>query len=72
MPPEKTSCLPEDHWDVYKSQSKNDSSKSIGIQIGTFTPQPVSVQVAKASQANGGNALGLYPDNGDRIWVENA
>lgn len=71
MEPEKTARLFEDHWDLYKSQIKNDSSRNLDIQIGTFTTQPISVQIAKASQANGGNALGLHPDNGDRIWVEN-
>ena len=71
MDPEKTARLFEAHWDLYQSQIKNDSSRNIDIQIGTFTPQPVSARIAKASMDNGGNALGLDPDNGDRIWVEN-
>lgn len=71
LDPKKTSELFEDHWKLYQDQIKNDSSRNIDIQIGTFTPQPVSVLIAKASQANGGNAMGLHPDHGDRIWVEN-
>lgn len=71
MSPDRTSQLFEDHWDLYKSYTKNDSSKNIDIQISTFTTQPLSVRVARASAQQGGNALGLDPASGDRIWVEN-
>ncbi|OQO03643.1 hypothetical protein B0A48_10308 [Cryoendolithus antarcticus] len=43
----------------------------LDVQITGFDPQPLSVRVARASQAQGGNALGLNPDHGDRIWIEN-
>ncbi|KAF9890500.1 hypothetical protein FE257_005905 [Aspergillus nanangensis] len=71
MPAEQLNELLELHWDTFQSQIKNDSSKNIDIQIGTFTPQPLSVRIARASADAGGNALGLDPEHGDRFWVEN-
>lgn len=71
MSPENMNELLELHWETYQSQIKNDSSKNLDIQIGTFTPQPLSVRIAEASVASGGNALGLDPKHGDRFWVEN-
>ena len=71
LPSEQMTELLETHWDLYTSQMKNDSSQHIDIQIGTFATQPLSVRIAKASTASGGNALGLDPDHGDRVWVEN-
>lgn len=71
MEPKLTAQLLESHWNSYTEHTKNDSSKNLDIQFSTFTPQPISTRVARATQARGGNALGLDPDNGDRIWVEN-
>ncbi|GES63272.1 FAD-binding-domain-containing protein [Aspergillus terreus] len=71
MSPDQMDELLELHWETYQSQIRNDSARSIDIQIGTFTPQPLSVRIAKASAASGANALGLDPENGDRFWVEN-
>ncbi|PYH89375.1 FAD-binding domain-containing protein [Aspergillus ellipticus CBS 707.79] len=71
MPPQQMSQLLETHWTTYQSMVKNDSSRNLDIQIGTFATQPVSVRIARASQERGGNTLGLDPANGDRIWVEN-
>ncbi|KAL4887755.1 hypothetical protein BDV59DRAFT_189977 [Aspergillus ambiguus] len=71
MSPEQMDGLLELHWETYQSQIRNNSARNIDIQIGTFTPQPLSVRIAKASAISGGNALGLDPEHGDRIWVEN-
>jgi hypothetical protein len=71
MEPEKASRLLEAHFQLYQSQVRNISSRNIDIQMGVFTLQPLSVRVARASTDQGGNALGLDPANGDRIWVEN-
>jgi hypothetical protein len=71
MEPEKASRLLEAHFQLYQSQIRNISSRNIDIQMGVFTLQPLSVRVARASTDQGGNALGLDPANGDRIWVEN-
>ncbi|OOF95626.1 hypothetical protein ASPCADRAFT_506521 [Aspergillus carbonarius ITEM 5010] len=71
MPPAQMAQLLETHWTTYQSMIKNDSSRNLDIQIGTFTPQPLSVRIARASTERGGNALGLDPNNGDRFWFEN-
>ncbi|GFG03141.1 hypothetical protein IFM61392_02653 [Aspergillus lentulus] len=71
LKPEKTSQLLEALFELYQNQIRNISSRDIDIQMGAFTPQPLSVRIARASANQGGNALGLDPANGDRIWVEN-
>jgi len=59
------------YYNITQSQSFNDSLTNVDIQLMGFDIQPLSVAIAKASQAQGGNALGLDPAHGDRIWVEN-
>ena len=56
---------------TYNSTFLNGLESGLDIQITGFDPQPVSVRIARASAAQGGNALGLNPDHGDRIWFEN-
>lgn len=71
--------LPEDQmidfFDKYYNETYKttlvDGLQSLDVQITGFDPQPVSVRLARASQAQGGNALALDPNNGDRIWIEN-
>ncbi|KJY01491.1 FAD-binding domain-containing protein [Zymoseptoria brevis] len=72
--------LPEDmmvdyldvYWNrTYKRVLTDGLEQPLDVQLVGFTPQPVSVRIAEASQAQGGNALGLDPKNGDRIWIEN-
>ncbi|KAF4240561.1 hypothetical protein CNMCM8980_006158 [Aspergillus fumigatiaffinis] len=67
----KPSQLLEALFELYQNQIRNISSRDIDVQMGTFTPQPLSVHIAQASADRGGNALGLDLANGDRIWVEN-
>ncbi|WPH02721.1 putative fad-linked oxidoreductase [Acrodontium crateriforme] len=52
------------------AQSLVDSLSNLDVQILGYDPQPLSVKVAKASRAQGGNALNLGPANCDRIWIE--
>lgn len=61
------------YWNTTYERTLTDGLQTLGldIQITGFTPQPLSVRVVKASNAQGENALGLDPDNGDRIWIEN-
>jgi len=59
------------YYNITASQSFNDSITNIDIQLMGFDVQPLSAQIARASQAQGGNALGLDPAHGDRVWVEN-
>lgn len=71
--------LPEDQMVDFLSHYYNQSFKaqfidgleSLDVQLTGFVPQPLSIRIARASQAQGGNALSLNPDHGDRIWVEN-
>ena len=53
------------------AQSFVDGLSSLAVQIMGWVPQPISKLIAEASQAQGGNALGLDPKHGDRIWIEN-
>lgn len=57
-------------YNVSKEQSLSDSLTNLDIQILGFDPQPLSTVIAKASNAQGSNALGLDPKNGDRVWIE--
>lgn len=61
----------EDMWNRTYAQSLDDSLTNLDVQILGMDPQPVSVRIAQASQAQGGNALGLDPNHGDRVWIEN-
>ena len=61
----------EDMYNRTYLQSLEDSLTNLDVQLLGMDPQPVSVRIAKASQAQGGNALGLDPDHGDRVWIEN-
>lgn len=70
MPPDEMADFYEVVWEKTSKQSFADSIAP-DVQIMGFDPQPVSVRIAKASNAQGGNALGLDPDHGDRIWIEN-
>lgn len=71
--------LPEDkmvdffshYYDATYNQTLVDGLEALDVQITGFDPQPVSVRIARASNAQGGNTLGLNPDHGDRIWFEN-
>jgi hypothetical protein len=42
----------------------------IDFRFSAFAPQPVTTLVALASKKAGGNALGLDPDHGDKIFIE--
>ena len=71
--------LPEDQMVDYMSYYWNqtyqttfvDGLQDLDVQVTGFDPQPLAVPIMKASQAQGGNCLGLNPDHGDRIWIEN-
>ena len=39
------------------------------LQLTTWEPQPLSRRIQEASLAQGGNALGLDPRQGDKIWM---
>ncbi|PHH88798.1 hypothetical protein CDD83_7047 [Cordyceps sp. RAO-2017] len=43
----------------------------LDLRLLTYAPQPLSRALVQASlDAGGGNALGLVPEHGDRVWME--
>ncbi|RMY87589.1 hypothetical protein D0861_05260 [Hortaea werneckii] len=71
LPTENMTAFYDGVYDRVYKQSLKDGLLNLNIQIMGFDPQPVSKLIAQASQDQGGNALGLDPSNGDRIWIEN-
>lgn len=71
MPTTNMTSFFEEVYQQVNDQSLSDGVGILKLQIMGFDPQPVSVRIAAASQAQGGNALGLDPADGDRIWIEN-
>lgn len=72
--------LPEDdmvdflnyYWNTTYERVLIDGLESgLDVQITGYVPQPLSVRIVEASNAQGPNALGLDPAHGDRIFVEN-
>ncbi|TQV91185.1 FAD-binding, type 2 [Cordyceps javanica] len=61
-----------DHWDLVKRRATRAAvSEPLDFKIIAFAVQPMPAIIARASRArNGGNALGLDPDHGDRVWIE--
>ncbi|KAK4500372.1 hypothetical protein PRZ48_008561 [Zasmidium cellare] len=57
-------------FDQFYSSTFESGLQDLDVQVTGFDPQPLSVKIAQASQKQGGNALGLDPNHGDRIWVE--
>lgn len=71
LPAENMTAFYDGVYDRVYKQSLKDGLTNLNIQIMGFDPQPVSKLIAQASQDQGGNALGLDPSSGDRIWIEN-
>jgi hypothetical protein len=62
----------DEYWNrTYTRVLEDGLEQPVDLQLVGFTPQPLSVRIAEASRRQGGNALGLNPDHGDRIWIEN-
>lgn len=72
MPKENMTAFLQDHYDTVRDVAiKTGILDPLDFRFLTFTPQPVSHIMAQASKdANGGNAIGLDPAHGDKIWVE--
>lgn len=71
LEPELMSAFYETIWDKVGAISFKAGLRLFDAHIMGFVPQPLSKRIARASQAQGGNALGLDPKHGDRIWIEN-
>jgi hypothetical protein len=71
LEPQPMSEFLETVWDKVSAISFKISLRLFETHVMGFVPQPLSKRIAEASQAQGGNALGLDPKHGDRIWIEN-
>lgn len=68
--PNMTDFLNE-HWEMVDQYTFNQSLKTdLDFQVFSFALQPIPVAILEASKAMGGNAMGLSPAQGDRIFVE--
>ncbi|VUC32592.1 unnamed protein product [Clonostachys rosea] len=71
MPISDMSSFLQDHFDeANELASKAALEDVLDFRLLTFTLQPFSRLIAQASIDAGGNALGVTPDVGDKIWVE--
>lgn len=71
MPMPKMSTFLNDHFTtVEKATTTGSLVDPLDLRLFTFTVQPMSHLIAQASQNAGGNALGLDPNAGDRVWME--
>lgn len=61
----------EKYWEETYNATFAQQFADMNVQVTGFDPQPMSVRIAEASQRQGGNAIGLDPKFGDRIWIEN-
>lgn len=60
------------YWNQTFTKSFLNSVENLDVQILSVDTQPMSVVIQQAMQLQGGNALGLNPANGDRVWIENS
>lgn len=71
LPPVNMSSFFNDHFSlVSDATGEGSQADPLDIRIFTFTVQPLPRLIAQASTDAGGNALGLTPDSGDRVWIE--
>ncbi|KAM3523693.1 hypothetical protein NHJ13051_004947 [Beauveria bassiana] len=61
-----------DHWKLIKKRAVQAALRDpVDFKIFAFAVQPMPSFMAQASKdRNGGNALGVDPDHGDRVWIE--
>ncbi|ODA80710.1 hypothetical protein RJ55_03669 [Drechmeria coniospora] len=73
MPAEAMHAFLSDHSMLMdKKSAKGAILDLIDVRLMSFAVQPMPRGIAQASRAHGGggNALGLKPEHGDRVWVE--
>ncbi|KAK2616288.1 hypothetical protein QQS21_000722 [Conoideocrella luteorostrata] len=71
MPPTQMKLFLNDHFNLMKKKSQEAALKDLlDFKLFSFAIQPMPRGIAKASQDAGGDALGLRPENGDRVWIE--
>ncbi|KJZ71392.1 hypothetical protein HIM_09233 [Hirsutella minnesotensis 3608] len=72
MPMPTMSSFLHDHFQkVLESTTDEALTDLVDLRLLTFAVQPIPRGIAQASlEMGGGNALGLAPEHGDRVWVE--
>lgn len=72
MPVANMTAFLTDHWDLIHKKSTNAAIfDALDFHTFSFAVQPMPRMITQASRdANGGNALGLDPESGDRVWIE--
>lgn len=75
MPVDNMTDFLTDHWELLRKRSTSAAIIDLlDFKTFSFAVQPMPRGIAQASReqrgGGGGNALGLDPDHGDRVWVE--
>ncbi|KAJ6787440.1 hypothetical protein PWT90_03280 [Aphanocladium album] len=72
MPVDNMTSFLTDHWDLIKKKSTDAAIFDLlDFKVFSFAVQPMPRMIAQAAkERNGGNALGVNPDHGDRVWIE--
>lgn len=70
LPIAQMSSFLDQHWLSLNQTASVTLSNLTNFFLLTFTTQPLTTLIADASQRAGGNAYGLNPNFGDRIWIE--
>lgn len=72
MPVDNMTSFLTDHWELFKKKADDAALFDLlDFKVFAFAVQPMPRMIAQASKdRHGGNALGVNPDNGDRVWIE--
>ncbi|KAJ9150677.1 FAD-binding, type 2 [Pleurostoma richardsiae] len=71
MPLANMSAFLDEHFDMLETATAAGAlSDFLDLRIFTTAIQPMTHLITRASSASGGNALGLSPETGDRLWIE--
>lgn len=70
LPVANMSAFLDQHWEMMERYTLGTSLQSLDFQVFSFAVQPIPVALVEASRAMGGNAMGMAPGQGDRIFME--
>lgn len=72
MPAANMSAFLKEHYELVRDKAVEAAKfDPLDFKVFSFAVQPMPVGIAAASRAKkGGNALGLDPDHGDKVWIE--
>ena len=73
MPLENMTNFLNDHFSIMNKKATESAIQNLlDFSLLSFAVQPMPTNIQEASQkyGNGGNALGLDPKGGDKVWIE--